>query len=123
MKDVEKRIKQIDIENFIWIIYFILIVLCLYSNTFEKRYFKNNDLQAKEKYRKLTIIIFVIAIIIYIYFFVDNYQDYQNTSSTSNSKKLQELNLLGSALILISGFIFLYIAFMDNDLDVELAFN
>ncbi len=123
MKDVEKRIKQIDIENFIWIIYFILIVLCLYSNTFEKRYFKNNDLQAKEKYRQLTIIIFVIAIIIYIYFFVDNYQDYQNTSSTSNGKKLQELNLLGSALILISGFIFLYIAFMDNDLDVELAFN
>ena len=40
-----------------------------------------------------------------------------------NQKKLQELNLLGSALILISGFIFLYIAFMDNDLDVELAFN
>ena len=118
MMDVARRIKQIDIENFIWIIYFGLIGLCLFANTFEKKYFTNQDLEAKEKYRELTIIIFVVAIIIYLYFFWDNYQDFK-----SNGTKLQELNLLGSALILISGFIFLYIALVDTDLDVELAFN
>ena len=38
-------------------------------------------------------------------------------------KKLVTLSLIGSLLIAISGVIFLYIAYQDEELDVELAFN
>ena len=38
-------------------------------------------------------------------------------------KRLVTLSMIASFLILISGFIFLYIAYEDNDLSVELAFN
>ena len=97
----------------------------MYANSYEKRYFYTNDISAREKYGKLTIFIFVVAIIIYIYFFYDNYKDVKNIKPTDSQKKknLNELSLVGSSLILISGLIFLYIAIVDVDLDVELAFN
>lgn len=125
MNDVEKRIKQIDNENIIWIIYFFLIGLCIYGNKYEKKYFYTNDENAKNIYRKITIIIFVIAIAIYIYFFIDSYSDVMDSKNKNNqkSKNLNKLNLLGSTLILISGIIFLYIAIVDTNLDTEIAFN
>jgi hypothetical protein len=125
MEDVTKRLKQIDTENFIWIIYLVIIGLSVYANHFEKKYFINNDTSAKEKYRNLTIIIFTIAVIIYIYFLYDNYKDYKDLkpSDSMNTKKLSELSLLGSGLIVISGIIFLYIAIVDENIDIELAFN
>jgi Ca2+/Na+ antiporter len=97
----------------------------MYANSYEKKYFTNNDNNAKEKYRHLCIIIFSIAVIIYIYFLVDNYKDYESTKYSPNQKKknLNELSLLGSSLVFISGIIFLYIAIVDKNLDIEIAFN
>jgi heme/copper-type cytochrome/quinol oxidase subunit 3 len=125
MNNVDRRIKQINTENFIWIIYFFLIGLCLYANYYEKKYFLEFDKKSKEKYRNLTIFIFIIAVIIYFYFFIDNYNDFNSSKKNNNLKQqtLNELSLLGSTLVLISGLIFLYIAIVDVDLDVELAFN
>ena len=63
MNDNYKRLKQIEIENKVWIIYFFLIGLCLYGNSFEKKYFLYGNNYDKEKYRKITIVIFSIAVI------------------------------------------------------------
>lgn len=125
MDNIERRIKQIDTENFIWLIYIFLIGLCLYANTFEKRYFYTNDPKAREKYRQLIIVVFIIAIIIYSYFLYDNYKDLKSITPCDGQKKknLNELSFFASSIILISGLIFLYIAIVDVDLDVELAFN
>ncbi len=125
MENIDKRIKQINIENFIWIIYFFIIGLCLYANSYEKKYFCTNDLLAKEKYRKITITIFIIAVIIYSYFFIDSYEGLKDIDGTNNKRKkyLNELNLLSTSLILISGFIFLYISIVDVNLDTEIAFG
>ena len=73
----------------------------------------------------MTIIIFVIAIIVYIYFFIDGYESVKNMNPCTNirTKDLNNLSFIGTTLILISGIIFLYIAVVDTDLDVELAFN
>ena len=123
MNNNYKRLKQIEIENKIWIVYFFLIGLCLYGNSFEKKYFLYGNNYDKEKYRKITIIIFSIAVIIYFYFFVDSYKDVKNNNYNTKSKSYSELSFLGSTLILISGLIFLYLAVDDTDLDIELAFN
>ena len=123
MNDNYKRLKQIEIENKVWIVYFFLIGLCLYGNSFEKKYFLYGNNYDKEKYRKITIIIFSIAVIIYFYFFVDSYKDVKNNNYNIKSKSYSELSFLGSTLILISGLIFLYLAVADIDLDIELAFN
>lgn len=123
MNNNYKRLKQIEIENKIWIVYFFLIGLCLYGNSFEKKYFLYGNNYDKEKYRKITIFIFSIAVIIYFYFFIDSYKDMKNNNYNIKSKSYSELSFLGSTLILISGLIFLCLAVDDTDLDIELAFN
>lgn len=125
MNENSKRIKQINTENKIWIIYLGIIGLSLYANYFEKRYFLYNDLYAKKKYREILIFIFVILVIVYLYFFLDSYHEVENLTAYDSKKKkdLSKLSLFGSGLILLSGILFLYIAIVDTDINVEIAFN
>ena len=44
-------------------------------------------------------------------------------TDSEQKKRLVTLSFIASLLITISGFIFLYIAIVDVDLNVELAFN
>lgn len=125
IKDVNKRLEELKVEDFIWIIYIFIIIISLYSNTFERKYFLYNDIGCREKYRKITIFIFTILIIVYAYFFIDSIDDIKNLNSFDSKKKrdLTKLSMIGSLLILISGFIFLYIIVNDSDIEVEVAFN
>ena len=122
---LNSKLKQLKIEDFIWLIYIFIIFLSWYSNNLERKYFIYNDLESKEKYRKIMIFIFSILIIVYLYFLKDSYDDIQNLndSDSPKTKNLIFLSFLASLLITISGFIFLYIAVNDEDLNVELAFN
>ena len=63
---LENRLKQIDVENFIFYIYFGIIILSLYANKLEKHYLIFKDNQSKEKYRNIMILIFAIAVCVYI---------------------------------------------------------
>ena len=119
------KLKQLKIEDFIWVIYFFIIFLSWYSNSLERKYFIYNDLESKEKYRKIIIFIFSILIIVYLYFLKDSFNDLQslNFDDSNKKKKLIYLSFIASLLIAVSGFIFLYIAVNDEDLNVELAFN
>ncbi len=125
LEDKMERLKQIKIENIVWLIYIILIAICLYGNKLEKQFILFQDNYSKNKYRKVNILIFTIATIIYLYFFIDNYKGVQNLKITDSKlkKDLNKLSLLGSSLILISGLIFLYIAITDTNVEVEIAFN
>ena len=119
------RLKQLNIEDLIWIIYIGIIILSFYSNSLERKYFIFKDKKDKNKYRRINIIIFSILLVVYIYFLNNSLNDFKNLKSTDSykKKKLVYLSFLGSLFISISGFIFLYIAIVDNDLDTEIAFN
>lgn len=123
--NLDKKLKELKTEEFIWIIYIGIIFLSFYSNKLEKNYFLYNDTKSKEQYRNVMIIIFSILILVYYYFFKDSYEDFKNLNIYDSNKKrnLVSLSLIASTLILISGVIFLYIAYNDENIDVELAFN
>ena len=123
--NIEDKIKEINIENIIWIIYIGIIILSWYSNSLEKKYFLYNDLNCKEKYQKTLIIIFSILIIIYLYFLKSSWDSVQelNINDSKEKRELVNLSFLASLLIVISGFIYLYIAHKDKNIYVELAFN
>jgi len=78
-----------------------------------------------KKYRKTLITIFTILIFVYLYFLKGSIDDIKNLKqSDSYEKKLFTiLSFIASLLIAISGFIFLYIAIRDKQIDIELAFN
>ncbi len=125
MNNKEDRLEDIKIENYIWIIYIGIIILSWYSNSKEKKYLLYDDEQSKKEYQNLIILIFTILVIIYYYFAKSSYEDYKelNYSDSEKKKNLQLASLIGSVLILISGIIFLIIAIIDEDIDIELAFN
>ena len=124
-KEIQEKLKSIKIEEFIWIIYIGIIFLSFYSNSLEKKYFIYNDLNSKKRYRETLIIIFSILLIVYYYFLSDSYKSIQelNINDSIEKKKLVYLSFLGSLFIFLSGVIFLYIAYQDENIDVEIAFN
>lgn len=125
MNDTYEILKKIKIEEYIWIVYLVIIGLSFYSNYIEKIYYTTKNILAKEKYRELTILIFSIALLVYIYFFVDSYRDVKNLNYFDSPRKIffSKASFTASTLILISGIIFLFIAICDTELEVELAFS
>ena len=124
-EELNKKLKQLSTEDFIWLIYLGIIILSWYSNTFERKYFIYNDRQSKEKYRKLTMLIFTILIIVYAYFLKDSYEEIKSLKPYDSERKktLTYLSFLGSLLIAISGAIFLVISILDESIEIEIAFN
>ena len=128
MNDINDRISKLEdikIENFIWVIYVGIIFLSWYANSREKKYLLYNDEHSKREYQNLLILIFSILVIVYYYFTKDSYDDYIDSVDENNDRKknLHLASFVGSFLVLISGVIFLSIAIMDENIDVELAFS
>ena len=123
--DTVNRLKAIKIEDYIWLIYLGIIALSYISNYYEKTYLIDKTLEAKIVYRRILIIIFSILTLIYFYFLYDAFKSLSNIKKYDNAKKqkLVTLSFLAALLISISGLIYLYIAFVDENIDVELAFN
>lgn len=125
MKDKLDKLNDIKIENFIWIIYIIIIILSYYANKIETNYILYNNPKDKENYRKLLLTIFTTLTIIYLYFTYESYKDIKELKITDTKKKknLTHLSALASTLILISGIIYLIIILEDENIDLEIAFN
>lgn len=117
-----RRLKLIDIENFFFLIYYGLITLSLISNQIEKRYLIYHNPIDKSKYRTLLYIIFITVFIIYAYYTYENIKDL-NEYNNEETKRLTELSLVASILVLISGVIYLYIIYKDKNIDIEIAFS
>lgn len=117
--------KDIKIENYIWIIYIGIIVLSWYANSKEKNYILTKSEKSKKEYQWLMILIFSILLLIYYYFTKDSYDDVLELKPGDSNKKivLRYASFIGSFLILISGIIFLIIAIVDDNIDTEIAFN
>lgn len=125
MNEDLSRLKDIKIENYIWIIYIGIIVLSWYANSKEKDFIINKNENSKKEYQSLMILIFTILLFIYYYFTIDSYDDVKELTPLDSKKKiiLRYASFVGSFLILISGIIFLIIAILDDNIDTEIAFN
>lgn len=119
------RLQDIRIENYIWVIYIIIIFISWYANSKEKKFILYNDEVSRREYQNLLVLIFSILLIIYYYFTKSSYDDLNELTINDSNKKiiLTYVSFIASLLILISGMIFLTIAIMDEEIDVELAFN
>jgi uncharacterized membrane protein YidH (DUF202 family) len=118
MENIEERLKELDIEDFIWIIYIGIIILSFYANNVERKYFIYNDNEAKVEYRLIMFIIFSILIIVYGYSVIESYK-----TRNRGNKTFQSMILIASILIFISGILYLIIIIYDEDIETEIAFN
>ena len=125
MKDNLDRLKEIKDENIVWIIYIGIIILSYYANSKEVKYILYNDEKSRKKYRDTMILIFTILVIIYYYFTKQTYINIKKLNSRDSEKKitLTYASFIGTLLVLISGIIFLSIVILDENIEVEIAFN
>lgn len=125
MDDRQKKLKDIEIENFIWIIYIGIIFMSWYANSVEKKFLLYNDEKSRREYQNMIILIFTILFFVYLYFAKDSYDTMKelNEYDTEKKKILVKASFIGSLLILISGIIFLGIAITDDQIETEIAFN
>ena len=121
--DVNNRLKEIKIENYIWIIYIGIIILSYYSNSLEEDYLINKNIISKENYQIIMILIFSVLVLVYYYFLKDSYESIKNIKNINETNYLSFLSFIASLLVFISGLIFLYISIKNDDLNVEIAFN
>lgn len=121
----EELLNKLKIEDFIWIIYLVIIGLSFYSNKIERDFIINENIDSKEKYRILNIIIFSIAVLIYLYFTYDGYEGIKdlNINDSTKKKELTYLEFIGSVLALLSGLIFLYCVYSDKNIETEISFS
>lgn len=125
MKDKLDRLEDIRIENYIWIVYLVIIGISYYANYKEKRYILYDDDVSKREYQNLLTLIFSILVVVYFYFMRDSYKAVVDLDYMDSSKKvaLTYASFVGSLLVFVSGVIFLVIAILDEEIDIELAFN
>lgn len=125
MNDTWEKLKDIEVENKIWIIYIGIIILSWYANYKEREFLLKGDDKSRNDYHKLMVLIFSVLTVIYFYFVKDSYEKLKNISMFDSSKKKKLLleSFIGSLLIFISGIIFLNIAINDDQIEVEIAFN
>ena len=101
MNEDLSRLKDIKIENYIWIIYIGIIVLSWYANGKEKNYILTKSEKSKKEYQWLMILIFSILLLIYYYFTKDSYDDVLELKPGDSNKKiaLRYASFIGSFLI------------------------
>lgn len=116
------KLRDIQIENFIWIIYLFISAAALLSNYYESDYLKTNNIKEYKIYKKINITIFIIAIFIYLYFLYKNYKNVTELKKTiSNNKEVlySEINLIAAILFLVGGILYLYTE--SNNIDTEIG--
>ena len=125
INEINDRLQELKVEDFIWIIYIGIIALSFYSNNLERKYFLSGNIEDKDKYRNIIIVIFSILVIVYLYFLKESWDSIKELKPTDSkeTRELVYLAFIGSLFIAVSGFIFLYIAIKDEDINIELAFN
>ena len=117
---MNKKLQEIEIENFIIFIYFILLITYLYANTIEVEYVKYQNEEDKEKYRLLLYIVFGVSFIITLYYTIEGIKELKELSPF-DLYRLKELSTLANILILIATGIYLYIIYKDRDIELEVS--
>ena len=96
-EDINK-LKQLNFEDLIWIIFIFLSVANIYGDKLEKDYIKTHDKKIEKNANVIFEIILIVSFFIYLYFFQRNYRDYKKASK--EKQKLLTIKLLGSSFFL-----------------------
>ena len=121
--DTIRRIKEIEFEDMVFVIFIVIIIMSYIANDFEKKYFVYKDEGDKESYYYLQIIIFLIIVVINIYYVLANLKEVSNLSWNDSYKrrKYAKLDLIASISALVATSIILYIAISDKDIESEIT--
>lgn len=117
------RFKQIDIENNIFVVFLILILLAYYANDREKDYFINGNIKDREEYYYILVFVFLITVVISGYYVYNSFIEVKKIRNDCNFRKKEfaDLSFIASIFAFLASFIFLYIAIIDTEIETEIS--
>ena len=116
---MDDKLREIEIENYIIYIYFIILGIYLYANNIELDYLRYGREEDKEKYRMLLYIVFGTTFIITLFYSVESLYDLNNTNDYV-VYKLKELSTIANLLVLVASVIIIYTIYKDRDINLEI---
>ena len=117
---MNEKLKEINLENYIISIYYILLTIYLYANTIEVNYIKYGNQTDKDTYRLLLYIVFGTTFIITLYYSIESLKSLKEITD-EEVYKLKELSTIANILVLIASIIIIYIIYKDKDINLELS--
>ena len=98
MSIFDDDIKRLNLEDYIWFIFAILVFLNIFGDNLEKEFIKTNNKEYKNKSNSVFLFVLIVVFIIYIYFFYRNYRAFIKVSD--EEKGLYLIKLIGSSLLI-----------------------
>jgi len=109
---INEKLRDLKIEDLIWIIYFFLALASLISNIYERNSILQNNQRFNRASKKINITIFIITFFIYLYFAFLNWRDIERIKkglSTNSDRNIlvSQARLIAALLFLVGGVIYL----------------
>ena len=123
MNKVLKKLEEVRVEDWIWIIYLFLASFALIANFFEKDYLLNRNKVSKKAFKTINIAIFIIVFFIYLYFVLLTYSSFKEKEEHMSIKSMiiTNANFIAACLFLIGGIIYLLTEIAsDNETDIDI---
>ena len=115
-----ERLKEIKINDFIFVVYIVISIAAIICNKIEENNIKNN----KESTKVITSIrsaIIIVGILIYLYFVYTSYKNFKNPDKnlSNKDKKANNYALLSSILFLIASIIVFYVNLLNTNEEID----
>ena len=119
MNEINKQLNNLNKEDFVWYIYFFIIIFALFTNKLEKNYLFTKNKTNKKLAQNINTIILIVALGIYIYFLKVSWQYIQNCKEREKRVALERL--IVNILFVVAGSLALYADYDNNTTNTDIG--
>ena len=123
MNDLQRKLKLLKEEDFIWLIYFFIIIFALISNNFERDSLIYQNNISSNNAKKINSTILIVAFLIYLYFVITTIENFDLLKRNGSRKEVRVAfeRLIANILFLVAGAIAIYADYDSNTLGTDIA--
>ena len=108
MNDNTSKVKELEFEKVLWCVVIFLSALNIYGDNLEQLFFKNNNIGAEKKAKRIFVFTITVSLIIYLYYVYRNYKYYSVSKFKRNDTFLYLIRLIGSIFVVVGVIFILY---------------
>ncbi len=122
MDEIKEQLQELQIEDYIWIIFIFVSIVAIVSDKFEKKWLLTKNKNDYKTFKTINITLLIISFLVYLYFTLLSYKKYKNNIQHKSIKELffSEINLFSASLFLIGGLINIFSEVNSNTGDEDI---
>ena len=117
MDSILRNLKELEIEDLIWVITLFTASFAIVSNKLEREFLFTGDLTKQKKFKTINITLLSIAFFIYLYFVMLAYSRFKlnNPNTTFKQLRIREANFIAAVLVLLGTIIYFITSILSDD--------